>query len=110
MNITMNFTQNNSFTNLAANQPVAVMPTELAKKLLKLYANQLVNGSNKSIINTHIEELQAFAHAHDLQGAMETSISWLTERELILNITNENWDAYKVEGVMTVNEILADQL
>lgn len=88
---------------MVVDQPVAVMPAELAKKLLQMYAERLRYASETEIIRDHIKTLEKFATANDLEGAMSASLSWLTERELINNIAQGNWDAYKAvveESVM----------
>lgn len=108
MNITLNFTNQQALANITETQPLAVMPAELAKKLLKMYASKLVNSTNKNIILDHTAILEAYANDGDLQGAMEASISWLGERELIQNAIHENWSAYSVPPASELGAIHVD--
>jgi hypothetical protein len=100
MNITLDFTANNSVKNLTENQPLAVMPAGLAKKLLEMYAENLARSSNQDIITRHIKNLSKISETGDLQAAMEASLEWIAERELIQNIQHDYWDAYEVKPVV----------
>lgn len=96
-NIVLDFTANKQMENLLAGQPVALMPADLAKKLLQMYAKNLRAAEPSEIIFNHITALQACGERNDLQGAMAASTSFLLERELIENVVNEQWDVYNVE-------------
>lgn len=96
MNITLDFTQKAQIEAVKDNQPLAVMPAVLAQKLLRMYATKLSRSSNTAIIDEHINMLKQYTELGDLDGAILASMSWLAERELIQNITHENWDAYTV--------------
>lgn len=109
-NITLDFTASNSVANLAVDQPVAIMPAELAKKLLKMYASKLAASNNHHIIQTQIDILKDYRDNADLNGAINASLSWVIKRELIQNISNENWDAYKVEPMPDNGGIPLNQL
>lgn len=95
MNITLDFSSNKSVTNVTTQQELAVMSASLAKKLLKMYAEQLGGyASSTTIINKHIEELRA---CENVDKAITVSIDFISERELINNAAGGQWDAYKVE-------------
>lgn len=96
-NITLDFTGNKSMDALLAGQPVAIMPAELAKKLLKMYADRLVSAKANAIIDNHIANLHEASENGDLNGAIEMSISWIQERDLINNVSAGNWDVYSTE-------------
>jgi len=93
MNIVLDFTNNKSINGLLAGQPVAVLPAELAKKLLVDYANKLATTSLYNIIEEHVDNLRG---SKDHQDMMEKSISFIQERELIQNCSAKNWSAYEV--------------
>lgn len=97
-NITLDFTASKSVSNAVANQPVAVMPAGLAKRLLQMYASELASASSRHILSGYRDGI-------DIHGTIEEAIvgalEFVQERELISNITTGNWDAYKVEEVIT---------
>lgn len=95
-NVTFDFTNHSALDNITAQQPVAVMPAGLAKKLLKMYARNMRSSTSMEIISRHIADLKECAEQSDLQGAIEASLGWIVERELVENISAENWDAYAV--------------
>lgn len=99
MNITLDFTKQNTIDVVVENQPVAVMPAKLAQKLLRLYATKLKNSRASDIINNLIGDLRTCAENQDLNNAKDIVLSWAAERELIDNISEENWDAYAVRTV-----------
>lgn len=105
MNIKFNFATQNVVNQVVDNQELAVMPAALAQKLLRIYAEGLVETSNRSIINQHREVLKGFAENNDLNGAILETLSWIAERDLIQNIMHENWDAYKVETKNTTEAV-----
>lgn len=92
-NITLDFTQASTVAKLTENQPLAVMPAELAKKLLINYADQLRAYTTEEIINRHISRLQ---EAKTLDDAIQISLSWINERDLVKNVAHRNWDVYTV--------------
>ena len=49
-NVVLDFTSNKSINGMLAGQPVAIMPAELAKKLLADYATKLSKTTLSSII------------------------------------------------------------
>jgi hypothetical protein len=96
MNILFDFTQQSQVNATLENQPVAVMPVELAQKLLRMYATKLSSSNNGDIIDKHIATLIDLRNNRDLDGAIKASLLWIAERELIQNVQHENWDAYAV--------------
>jgi len=96
LNVTLDFTiiqQDNT-------QPVALMPAELAKKLLKMYAKGLVNASPRDIILPIIDELQDIINSNEpkdnnkVQDAVNACMQFVAERQLIADCAHENWNAY----------------
>lgn len=77
------------------NIEVAIMPNSLAKALLKEYAKRLRSASKEEIIGIHCNRLK---ECNTLDEAVQTSIEWTQERVLITNITEENWDLFKVKS------------
>ena len=96
-NITLDFSGNKSMDAMLAGQPLAIMPAELAKKLLKIYANTLMKADATDIINDHITDLHMAAVEKDLNTAMRISLDWMQERYLIEHVMSDNWDIYAVE-------------
>lgn len=96
MNITLDFTSKNSVNNIISNQEIAILPSKIAKRLLKSYVTALRGASNSQIIESHITRLTQLKENRDLEGAIQASLEWIAEREIIQNVMNENWDAYKV--------------
>lgn len=90
MKITLDFTK----TATTVDQEVAVMPANLAKRMLEFFANQLVDVPAYDIIDRHIQDLHQCTTVNE---AVELSISWIQERELIRNIQDKNWKAYEVK-------------
>jgi hypothetical protein len=100
-NITLDFTVNQTLQPLLEDMPLAIMPAELAKKLLRMYEKQLIRTRPQEIISSHIENLK---RADSVSKAEEISLNWILERELIKNVTAENWDAYAVNQPEVVRE------
>lgn len=96
LNVTLDFTIIQQDTQ----QPVAVMPAELAKKLLKMYARGLVNASPRDIILPIIDELQGIINGKEpkdntkVQEAVQACMQFVAERQLIDDCAHENWNAY----------------
>jgi hypothetical protein len=76
----------------ASFEPVAVMPTALAKKLLKMYADKLVNASTFEIVSAFKAEI----HPGDdsVEDVMNKCTLFVQERQLIENCAKGNWNAY----------------
>ena len=93
MNVVLDFTANKSLANVTANQPVALMPASLAKRLLEMYAARLVKADTSEII-------AAFKGSIDVYGtvteAVQVALEFVQERELIDNIQAGYWDTYAV--------------
>jgi len=86
-NVTLDFTSSNR------TEEIAMMPANLAKKLLKDFAKRLKMASKEEIINEHCTELQK---SKTVKEAVELSTDWANERYLIEEVSNENWNAFKV--------------
>lgn len=94
---------------LVEGQEIALMPANLAKKLLKMFADKLVNASASEIISQHMDDLRSVmrgASDYKLEDAIALSQEFVNERTLVANIQAENWDAYlvKEEVKQTINE------
>ena len=81
---------------------VAVMPAGLAKRLLKLLAKELEPASANMIALKHLEVLNLvrgdiISEKATLDDFVQANLDFVIERQLIDNVTKENWDAYKVE-------------
>lgn len=87
-NVVLDFTQINS-----PMQDVAIMPANLAKKLLISFARELTLVPSKTIISSHIHNLQHYCTS--VADAIQCSTEFIQERTLILNVANENWSAYE---------------
>lgn len=96
-NIVFDFTVNKTMENLIANQPVALMPAALAQKLLTTYAERLVKASPQDIIAEHIDSLLPVQKEGNLAVALDISLNWLQERDLIQNIAAKKFDLYTVK-------------
>jgi hypothetical protein len=94
MNIVFDFTDDRAMQGLTAGQPLAVMPASLATKLLEMYAQHLVLSTDEHIIKKHTDELR---ECKTVEQAIRVSIDFIATRTLISNISNGNWDAYKVD-------------
>jgi hypothetical protein len=95
MKITHDYTKNATVAG-----EVAVMSADLAKKLLKFYANSLSDTTSDKIIFAHMDKMRAITTSNTdfpLLEAAKLSLEFYNERMLIDNICRENWDAYKVE-------------
>lgn len=93
LNVTLDFTIIQQDTQ----QPVAVMPAELAKKLLKMYAKGLYKAAPRDIILPIIDELQGIINdkeGHSVERAVQACMQFVAERQLIDDCSKENWNAY----------------
>jgi hypothetical protein len=96
-NIILDFSTNKTMENMLSGQPMAILPAELAKKLLLDYSLTWNKTSPESIINNHINDLCKARTEGNIDMAIRMSIAWIQERELIGNILSSNWDAYAVK-------------
>ena len=107
--VVLDFTQINS-----PEQEVAVMPANLAKKLLVEYATKLVSVSSSEIIDNHINNLKSIRHTgmqgDRLTNVIKCSTEFVQERQLINNIVAENWNAYEVPTQDAATVLEASQL
>jgi len=81
------------FSVVNTKQDLAIMPVVLAKKLLQIYAKKLKNATAEYIIKEHVYALNACT---SLDEAVDASLCFVQERELIDNITENNWNAYAI--------------
>lgn len=93
-NITLDFTANKAMETVNANQPLAIMPAELAKKLLKEYAKKLVSASIYEIVDGF--KASIYPGDDSIPDVMNKCASFIQERMLIENCAKENWDAFTV--------------
>jgi hypothetical protein len=96
LNVTLDFTIIQQDTQ----QPIALMPAELAKKLLKMYAKGLVNASPRDIILPIIDELQGIINDKEdksVDRAVQACMQFVAERQLIDDCSKENWNVYSTE-------------
>ena len=83
------------FTNVEADQEVAVMPAWLAKQLLTGLA--LEPASARSIIGSHVDSLRELMGQEEaIKKAVELSFQFVQMRQLIANIQAANWAAYTI--------------
>ena len=87
--ITFDFTQ-------GVEVEVAVMPANLAQKLLAKYAESLTLVPTEVIIGEFLDSIRR-ASKDGLAVAVEVARAWADERALITNIAQGNWDAYVVK-------------
>lgn len=106
-NIILDFTANKAIESLTAGQPLAIMPAELTKRLLKHYASSLVHASDTDIIMRHIDTLRA---CKDVDEAVETSITFIQERDLIKNVIAEQWDIYAVNTELIMSTSILNKI
>jgi hypothetical protein len=101
LNIVYDFTQNESLNELLEEQPVAVIPAELAKRLLKAWAQNLVKVPLVKIVGEHIDDLDTTVQkkGNTMDDVVHVSLSFIQERQLIQACANENWDMYAVDTV-----------
>jgi len=97
-NITLNFTAEKAVNGAIAGQPLAIMPAELAKKLLKDYAKKLVSASSSEIIEPLMHAIEISYRHGTVNDAVLTCAHFIQERTLIDNCATENWDAFAVKS------------
>jgi hypothetical protein len=91
-NVILDFTS--SLTNLTANQELAVMPAEIAKRALRALVSQLHSTSFRDVKNDIVHDL---AQTTTMEELTSTMTAFLQERELVDNVVSENWDAYRID-------------
>lgn len=93
-NVVLDFTQNKS-------QPLALMSAPLAKRLLQYMVDHMQSSTSEEIFAKFMSQLCEIDPLSNecLTKAIETATAFVEERHLVANITNENWDAYKVQSV-----------
>lgn len=95
-NITLDFTAEKAVNGAVAGQPLAIMPAELAKKLLKDYSTKLVSASSSDIIKPLMEDIEIAYRHGTVEQAVLACAQFIQERTLIENCSRENWDAFAV--------------
>ena len=93
-NITLDFTIKATVEGLTAGQPLAIMPADLAQRLLMSYASQLKYADITDIIGAYADDLKM---SRTIGEAITKSLSFIQERQLIDNINAGNWDSYTVQ-------------
>lgn len=97
-NITLNFTAEKAVNGAIAGQPLAIMPAELAKKLLKDYATKLVSASDSDIIKPLMEDIEIAYRHGTVNDAVLVCAQFIQERTLIDNCAKENWNVFAVKS------------
>jgi len=105
-NIVLDFSSNSAVSRLTEEQPMAVMPAVLAKRLLQILADNLAGASLEHIVESHITDLR---QCNSLDEVLATSVSFLQERELIDAVEQKDWDRYAVEPVQTGDSYVSPQ-
>lgn len=97
-NVTLDFTVNKAMDFVVENQDLAVMPANLAKKLLNDYAKKLVYASTYSVVDPLVNQLLNIAQSTDKTSAdaVEACIEFIQERFLIEACANEDWGKFDV--------------
>lgn len=78
------------------NQDLAIMPADLAKRLLRLMAKHLNTTAISFIVEEHVDVLRACS---TMEEVLTVSGNFIQERVLIENVISENWDAYEVKTI-----------
>ncbi len=99
LNITLDFTAKNAMESLTSKQELAIMPAELAKKLLKEYAKKLCQASAFEIIKPLLTAIEIAYTNNSVEDAINTCAHFIQERSLIDNCATGNWDAFNVKEV-----------
>ena len=84
-------------------QELAVMPATLAIKLLRMMSDRLVKATSEEIVGQHIDKLRTeclsnkeMSGEERIHTAQLISLEFIQERELVKNISTNNWNAYAV--------------
>jgi hypothetical protein len=102
-NVVLDFTTNTAMDK----QELAILPASLAKKVLKMYADNLVKASSREIIGNHIDALRsAMNEPKAMENVVKISMDFINERNLIENCAAENWKAYDATNG---DEIISDE-
>lgn len=97
------------------NQELAVMPANLAIKLLRMMSEKLVKASSEEVVGQFIDNIRAnclsgkeMSGEERIHTATLLSLEFIQERELIKNISANNWNAYstlKEEQAIPASEL-----
>ena len=93
-NITLDFTAKNAVEGVMSTQELAIMPANLAKKLLKQYAQGLVRTSSYDIIRSFKDSIHN--EKDSIESVMCKCADFIQERSLIENCSKENWEVFSV--------------
>ena len=102
-NVTLDFTVNKAMDFVVENQDLAIMPANLAKKLLKEYARILSKDSTFNIVDPLVNALIKVSQS-DTQtsaDAVQLCIEFIQERCLIEACANEQWEKFTVNTVFS---------
>lgn len=96
-------------------QELAVMPATLAIRLLRMMSDNIVKATSGEIVGEHIDRLRSeclsnkeMSGEERIHTAILISLEFIQERELIKNISTNNWNAYstlKEEPAIPVSEL-----
>lgn len=95
-NVTLDFTVNKAMDFAVENQELAVMPANLAKKLLRDYAQNITLASNFSIISPLALALSSSANNGTVKDAVQLCVEFIQERSLIEACANEDWEKFTI--------------
>lgn len=77
-------------------QECAIMPTWLAKKLMMQLTLQETSAQN--IIGKFLDDVRATMYAENaVEASVACALQYVQMRQLVSNISKENWDAYAVK-------------
>lgn len=93
-NITLNFTGAQTLGKVAEEQPLAVMPADLAKQLLIHYADNLYTVSPSVIINEFRNSIYDDETVNDV---INKCLAFIQQRTLIREVAQQNWEYFSVE-------------
>ena len=102
-NIVLDFTATQAVAGIANDQPLAIMPAELAKKLLKTYAKNLIGASSYEIIQGFKDSIASDSDSID--DVMNKCVEFVQERTLIEHCAKEQWDYFNTERETLSNHI-----
>lgn len=87
-------------------QPVAIMPAELAKRLLIDYVANLQKASVANIRDQYMLEINGCQSVDQL---IHASLAFVQERELINYVLKQNWEPFEVGTPVAPTKMKADR-
>lgn len=97
-NVTLDFTVNKAMDFAVENQELAVMPANLAKKLLREYAQNLQRSTVYTIVEPISETLHRIAKEGSVEDAVQACVEFIQERSLIEACASEDWGKFSVNS------------